>query len=105
MVIVLGDLGRSPRMMNRVSSLVENGFTVYFIGYKSSSLPDIIINNSKIRVYSLPTPSKLDAGWQKWMYALNGLIRVIIQEMHLLFLMMILLSPTWIISHRRSHCF
>ena len=98
MVIVLGDLGRSPRMMNHVSSLVDNGFTVDFIGYNSSSLPDIIINNPKIRVHSLPTPSKLDAGWPKWMYAMNGLIRVIIQGMHLLFLITILTSPTWIIS-------
>jgi beta-1,4-mannosyltransferase len=32
-VLVLGDLGRSPRMMYHAQSLLENGYIVYLVGY------------------------------------------------------------------------
>lgn len=38
-VIVFGDIGRSPRIMNHALFLLENSFTVHIIGYKDSELP------------------------------------------------------------------
>ncbi|KAJ1679083.1 mannosyltransferase, partial [Spiromyces aspiralis] len=35
-VVVLGDIGRSPRMQYHAMSLAENGFNVDLIGYKGS---------------------------------------------------------------------
>ena len=32
-VVVLGDIGRSPRMMNHAESLANLGFTVSLVGY------------------------------------------------------------------------
>ena len=32
-VLVLGDLGRSPRMMYHAQSLLANGYVVYLVGY------------------------------------------------------------------------
>ena len=33
-IVVLGDIGRSPRMQNHALSLVKHRFNVYFIGYR-----------------------------------------------------------------------
>lgn len=32
-VLVLGDIGRSPRMMYHTESLAKNGFMTYLVGY------------------------------------------------------------------------
>ena len=37
LVIILGDLGRSPRMQAHVSSLLARGFQVHVLTYKESS--------------------------------------------------------------------
>ena len=39
-VLVLGDLGRSPRMCNHAASLAEEGAEVHFVGYAESALPE-----------------------------------------------------------------
>lgn len=38
-VVVLGDLDRSPRMLNHAISAAQNGYDVTLIGYQGSSLP------------------------------------------------------------------
>ncbi|BCS35506.1 hypothetical protein TBR22_A47370 [Luteitalea sp. TBR-22] len=38
-VVVLGDIGRSPRMLNHALSLVAHGWHVDLVGYASSTLP------------------------------------------------------------------
>ena len=35
-VVVLGDIGRSPRCMYHAMSLVENGYEVVLIGYRGA---------------------------------------------------------------------
>lgn len=32
-ILVLGDLGRSPRMMNHAESFANNGFETYLVGF------------------------------------------------------------------------
>ena len=47
-VVVLGDLDRSPRMLNHALSAAQNGHDVTLIGYQGSSLPaQILINNAR----------------------------------------------------------
>ena len=41
-VVVLGDLDRSPRMLNHALSAAQNGHQVTLIGYQGSSLPAAI---------------------------------------------------------------
>lgn len=38
-VIVLGDLGRSPRMMYHAQSLLDHGYIVYLVGFAGASPP------------------------------------------------------------------
>lgn len=36
-VLVLGDIGRSPRMMYHSESFAQNGFETYIVGYEGTS--------------------------------------------------------------------
>ena len=54
-VVVLGDVGRSPRMRYHVESLISHGYLVDFIGYRGSSLPDNVVNNVTMK-YITPVP-------------------------------------------------
>ena len=42
-VVVLGDLDRSPRMLNHALSAAEHGHNVTLVGYQGSSLPASIV--------------------------------------------------------------
>lgn len=53
-IVVLGDIGRSPRMGYHALSLVEEGYFVHLIGYGESPLPSNISNNKSIWVDFMP---------------------------------------------------
>eukprot|EP00092_Neocalanus_flemingeri_P007246 GFUD01007826.1.p1 GENE.GFUD01007826.1~~GFUD01007826.1.p1 ORF type:complete len:445 (-),score=151.04 GFUD01007826.1:63-1397(-) len=56
-VVVLGDLGRSPRMQYHVLSLLSHGYMVDLIGYKGTTLPDSITSSELVRVRNIrPVP-------------------------------------------------
>lgn len=48
-VVVLGDIGRSPRMQYHTLSLSRNGFNVDLIAYKGSRPIQEIENNVRIK--------------------------------------------------------
>lgn len=52
-VIVLGDIGRSPRMQNHCTSLTEHGYTVELCGYLESKPNQEILDDSRIRIYKM----------------------------------------------------
>ena len=56
-VIVLGDLARSPRMLNHVSSLLSHNFKVRLIGYQDSALSEDLITNKNLKINSLSSAS------------------------------------------------
>jgi len=57
-VVVLGDLGRSPRMQYHVMSLVSHGFEVDMIGYQGTPLPDSITTSKMVKVVHMkPVPA------------------------------------------------
>lgn len=57
-VIVLGDLGRSPRMCNHALSLANEGFSVTLLGYGGSSIKSELANHSLVQIKTmLPFPS------------------------------------------------
>jgi len=49
-VVVLGDLGRSPRMRYHAESLAESGHQVALIGYEGSDLPRTVRDNPNITI-------------------------------------------------------
>ncbi|XP_053998095.1 chitobiosyldiphosphodolichol beta-mannosyltransferase [Hylaeus anthracinus] len=59
-IVVLGDLGRSPRMQYHILSFAKEGFTVDCIGYSGSLPLKEIRENPCIRIYYLPPPPELD---------------------------------------------
>lgn len=59
-ILVLGDLGRSPRMQYHVTSFVKEGFTVDFIGYPGALPLKEIRENPQIRIYYLSSPPSLE---------------------------------------------
>ncbi|MBI1353816.1 MAG: glycosyltransferase [Acidobacteria bacterium] len=64
LVVVLGDLGRSPRMTHHAIALAEAGFSVTLAGYCETPLPERALANPRIEVRelrSLPAAPR-DAG-------------------------------------------
>ncbi|KAF2850400.1 glycosyltransferase family 33 protein [Plenodomus tracheiphilus IPT5] len=59
-VVVLGDIGRSPRMQYHALSIAKHGGRVFLIGYQESELHPDIITNPLIQVVPLvPAPHYL----------------------------------------------
>ncbi|XP_023328715.1 chitobiosyldiphosphodolichol beta-mannosyltransferase [Eurytemora carolleeae] len=58
-VVVLGDIGRSPRMCYHALSLAEAGFQVDLVGYAGSSPPVQLLSNSSIRIKHMKKPPSL----------------------------------------------
>lgn len=52
-VIVLGDIGRSPRMQYHVHSLLEHNFNVDLIGYRDTEPIPEIAQNTRVNIHKL----------------------------------------------------
>lgn len=58
-VVVLGDIGRSPRMQYHSKSLADAGYNVDIIGYDRTKINNSLIQDSKVHIHSLvPFPSR-----------------------------------------------
>uniref|UniRef100_A0A0W0F9V1 Chitobiosyldiphosphodolichol beta-mannosyltransferase n=1 Tax=Moniliophthora roreri TaxID=221103 RepID=A0A0W0F9V1_MONRR len=55
-ILVLGDIGRSPRMMYHAESFGENDFTTYLIGYGGSKPIPALERLPKVQLRYLPEP-------------------------------------------------
>ena len=80
-VVVLGDLGRSPRMSNHALSLANEGLDVKMIGYDGASLNANIADNANITVETLWPPPSYNCAFQRY---INYLIKCIWQPITLL---------------------
>lgn len=71
-IVVLGDLGRSPRMNYHCLSLVKSGFRVLMIGYKENRQLNEIESNPNVTIIPLkPYPKHLQVGPQSIQYFLK----------------------------------
>ncbi|KAJ7651991.1 mannosyltransferase [Mycena polygramma] len=72
-IVVLGDIGRSPRMMYHAESFLENDFFVDIVGYGGSEL---IPSLSRAKVRYLPEPPL----WLRSLpFIISGPIKVVLQ--------------------------
>jgi beta-1,4-mannosyltransferase len=55
-VAVLGDLGRSPRMLYHALSLADSGADVDLVGYAEHALPTAVRTHPRIHVHPLAPP-------------------------------------------------
>ena len=79
-VLVLGDIGRSPRMQYHALSIAKHGGHVDLIGYVESDIhPDILANASMIKIHALPpTPRQLRTNDRK-LFLAYGPLKVLFQ--------------------------
>lgn len=60
-VLVLGDIGRSPRMQYHALSIAKHGGNVQLIGYLESEPLPALIDNPRVTIIPLSSPPK---SWQ-----------------------------------------
>lgn len=86
-IVVLGDIGRSPRMQYHALSIAKHrgGGSVAFIGYAESEIPENISSNPRITVVPLsPTPNFLHTS-NKLLFLLTAPLKVVWQVFSLYF--------------------
>ncbi|KAI8072415.1 hypothetical protein BC940DRAFT_251837 [Gongronella butleri] len=69
-VVVLGDIGRSPRMRYHAQSLAAARCSVDLIGYTDTPLDASLLHNRFIRVRPLKQPWAVPKGYPKMLYSL-----------------------------------
>ncbi|RNA34624.1 chitobiosyldiphosphodolichol beta-mannosyltransferase [Brachionus plicatilis] len=70
-IVVLGDIGRSPRMSYHCISLLKLGYSVTLIGYKESKLMNQL-NDDNVKIFDLtPYPKWLQLGTGMAQYGLK----------------------------------
>jgi len=73
-ILVLGDLGRSPRMLNHAIALASDGAQVSLAGYQETPLPPAVSSNPRIRIYRIHGLSRAAEGSPRlWFLAITGL--------------------------------
>ncbi|XP_053220628.1 chitobiosyldiphosphodolichol beta-mannosyltransferase isoform X1 [Podarcis raffonei] len=92
-VVVLGDLGRSPRMQYHALSLARRGRCVDFIGYPGTKPHSEIIRNGNIQIVHM---SELKI-WQVGPKMFQYIAKVILQSIQLLYTMLRIAKPNYVL--------
>ncbi|KAI8851514.1 hypothetical protein BC829DRAFT_386887 [Chytridium lagenaria] len=77
-VVVLGDIGRSPRMQYHALSLSQNGFFVDLVGYSGSAPLRSLTDNNNVNIHYLKPPQKIQKQ-SAHLYIAAGIARVVRQ--------------------------
>ncbi|ORX88087.1 chitobiosyldiphosphodolichol beta-mannosyltransferase-like protein [Anaeromyces robustus] len=89
LLLVLGDIGRSPRMQYHALSFAENNYNVDFVGYKGNEPMKAISESKAITIHYIPTPESLkDVEGSVISYIMQGVQRVINQFKQLINLLL-----------------
>ncbi|WVW85833.1 hypothetical protein I302_107871 [Kwoniella bestiolae CBS 10118] len=75
-VLVIGDIGRSPRMMYHTSSLARHGMETWVVGYGETTPIKELLENDKIHIMPLDEPPKI---LSKFPWIIRAPIRVMVQ--------------------------
>ncbi|XP_053411748.1 chitobiosyldiphosphodolichol beta-mannosyltransferase [Nycticebus coucang] len=84
LVVVLGDVGRSPRMQYHALSLAKHGFSVTLLGFCNSKPHNELLQNDRIRIVRLTELQSLAVGPPVLQYG----VKVVFQAVHLLWMLM-----------------
>ncbi|KAJ6444399.1 glycosyltransferase family 33 [Purpureocillium lavendulum] len=96
-VLVLGDIGRSPRMQYHAISVAKHGRKVDIVGYKETARHPALIGNDRVTMYALsPTPEWI--AWGTLPFFINIPAKVL-QQFWTLFYTLLYAAPAarWII--------
>ncbi|KAG9393742.1 Glycosyl transferases group 1 [Carpediemonas membranifera] len=98
-VVVLGDVGRSPRMQYHALSLAEHGFHVSLVGLAGSSLIQALnphIESNSVSVYRYKLPYSRSVGRLSYLFMLP--VKMLLQAMFLVMtLFMTISKPTHVL--------
>ncbi|KAI4559431.1 hypothetical protein MJG53_017957 [Ovis ammon polii x Ovis aries] len=83
-VVVLGDVGRSPRMQYHALSLAKSGFSVTLLGFCNSKPHDELLQSDRIQIVRLTDLQRLAVGPHILQYG----VKVVFQAVHLLWKLM-----------------
>ncbi|CAJ1075596.1 chitobiosyldiphosphodolichol beta-mannosyltransferase [Xyrichtys novacula] len=83
-VLVLGDIGRSPRMQYHALSLSKHGFNVSFVGFLDSKPHQDVLREEKIRIFPISEVKGVQIGPK----ILSYVTKVILQVVQLLFVLL-----------------
>jgi len=90
-VLVLGDIGRSPRMQYHAMSLADHGYRVHLVGYGGAKPPDRLVSNPHIRLHNLPTPWKLPESSARALFLAYAPFKVLYQVLVLVWTLLFVL--------------
>ncbi|KAI5287540.1 mannosyltransferase [Ascosphaera acerosa] len=80
MVVVLGDIGHSPRMQNHALSLAKRGTMVYFVGYLDSEPQADLLYDPMIQLVPIDPPPAWFAGTEsKLLFPFMAVLKVLHQ--------------------------
>ncbi|KAK8153163.1 beta-1,4-mannosyltransferase [Phyllosticta citrichinensis] len=78
-IVVLGDIGRSPRMQYHAMSLARLGYAVDIIGYKESDIHPALDSDNRVHIVPVPPwPRKWQTDDRRW-FVLMAPLKVIWQ--------------------------
>ncbi|KAM5151922.1 chitobiosyldiphosphodolichol beta-mannosyltransferase [Mantella aurantiaca] len=92
-VLVLGDVGRSPRMTYHALSLARNGFDVTLAGFRETEPHKDVLNNKNIKIQQMSDFRGVTACPRICRYVL----KVIVQAIQLFWVLMKMDSPSFIL--------
>ncbi|KAG0339236.1 alpha 1,2-mannosyltransferase 2.4.1 [Podila humilis] len=87
-LVVLGDIGHSPRMLLHARSALNAGYKVDFVGYKGSRLPEDLENHSSIHFHYIKELPRVPESMPKIVYYLYAPIKAFILSWQLFLLTM-----------------
>lgn len=87
-IIVLGDIGRSPRMLYHAKSFVDHGYTTHIVAYAGVSLPKDLIDSPHTHLVYLPTPLAFVSALPRPLFLLLAPLKVVLAAWSLLWALM-----------------
>ncbi len=88
-VLVLGDLGRSPRMLNHALALAEDGAKVSLAGYNETPVDNTITREPRIHLYYLRPIPRAAEGTPRFWFLLVTALRSALLGWELLWLLLV----------------
>ncbi|KAL4070156.1 glycosyltransferase family 33 protein [Scleroderma yunnanense] len=86
-ILVLGDIGRSPRMMYHTESFAQLGFKTFLIGYKGSKPASSLTSLPHVQLCYLPEPIILVP------FVLSALLKITQQTISILYVLLFSIPP------------
>lgn len=98
LILVLGDIGRSPRMQYHAASFASSGYHVDLVGYQGTTPIASVKDNDKIRINYLTELWRPRPGAPRAAYLAYAPFKIFLQFFQLLFLLLLYTnSPDYIL--------